>query len=160
MADLSYSNYNQNPAIGSENVYSHQSVAPLASPAQQPQGIVPGKHEYFTPEQQSPQQLASPVQQPQGIAPGKHEYYNSEQQPQQQQQLHPQQPQQQQYQQTYQTAVPLGSLEEAGAPVDCPVCRHRALTVVEKASGNTVQYVCPFTSALRYLAYATLYCAY
>ena len=52
-----------------------------------------------------------------------------------------QQPMQQQYQQMYQTAVPLGALQDASAPVDCPVCRHRALTILEKVSGNTVQYV-------------------
>ena len=70
-------------------------------------------------------------QQPQSTAPGKQEYYSSGQQP------------QQQYQQTYQTAVPLANLSEAAAPVDCPVCRHRALTVVEQHSGNTTQYVRP-----------------
>lgn len=49
-----------------------------------------------------------------------------------------QQPMQQQ-QSTYQTAVPLGNLQEAAAPVDCPVCRQRALTRTEYVSGNTTQ---------------------
>ena len=48
-----------------------------------------------------------------------------------------QQPMQQQS--TYQTAVPLGNLQEAAAPVDCPVCRQRALTRTEYVSGNTTQ---------------------
>ena len=52
-----------------------------------------------------------------------------------------QQPMQQpmQTQSTYQTAVPLGNLQEAAAPVDCPVCRQRALTRTEYVSGNTTQ---------------------
>lgn len=48
-----------------------------------------------------------------------------------------QQPMQQQS--TYQTALPLGNLQEAAAPVDCPVCRQRALTRTEYVSGNTTQ---------------------
>jgi len=42
-----------------------------------------------------------------------------------------------QTQSTYQTAVPLGNLQEAAAPVDCPVCRQRALTRTEYVAGNT-----------------------
>ncbi|KAL9123717.1 MAG: hypothetical protein Q9217_006881 [Psora testacea] len=41
-------------------------------------------------------------------------------------------------QQQYQTAIPLGNLTDAAAPVDCPICKQRALTRVEKHSGNTV----------------------
>ena len=44
-----------------------------------------------------------------------------------------------QTQSTYQTAVPLGNLQEAAAPVDCPVCRQRALTRTEYVAGNTTQ---------------------
>ncbi|KAK0512096.1 hypothetical protein JMJ35_005224 [Cladonia borealis] len=42
-----------------------------------------------------------------------------------------------QTQSTYQTAIPLGNLQEAAAPVDCPVCRQRALTRTEYVAGNT-----------------------
>ena len=44
-----------------------------------------------------------------------------------------------QTQSTYQTAVRLVNLQEAAAPVDCPVCRQRALTRTEYVSGNTTQ---------------------
>ena len=77
-----------------------------------------------TPQQQIQQQQMQqlPLQQPQQL---------------QQQQQPPQQ------QQKYQTAVHLANLQEAPSPVDCPVCGHRELTVVEKVSGNTTQYVQP-----------------
>ena len=48
-----------------------------------------------------------------------------------------QQPMQSQSQ--YHTAIPLGNLQEAAAPVDCPVCRQRALTRTEYVAGNTTQ---------------------
>ena len=114
---ISGRNYPQSPPIISENKYSYGPETPLTSPPIQPQStMAPVKQEYYAPEQQ-------------------------QQQPQMQQQMYPQQ-----QQQTYQTAVNLANLSEAPAPVDCPVCRHRALTVVEKHSGNTVQYVFPFSS--------------
>ena len=104
----------------------------------------------FTPQQQLLLQLTPQQQQLLQVTP---------QQPQQQQQQllleqqqmqqlplqQPQQIQQQQpqQQQKYQTAVHLANLQEAASPVDCPVCGHRELTVVEKVAGNTTQYVRP-----------------
>jgi hypothetical protein len=49
--------------------------------------------------------------------------------------------------QTYYTAVPIIALSQGPAPVDCPVCRKRALTMIEFQAGNTTQWVfCPFFS--------------
>ena len=39
----------------------------------------------------------------------------------------------------FQTAVPLQSLQDQPAPVDCPICHTRAMTRVEAVSGNTTQ---------------------
>ena len=44
-------------------------------------------------------------------------------------------------QSNYQTSVPLASLQNAPAPVDCPNCKTRSMTRVEFHSGNTTQYV-------------------
>jgi len=60
----------------------------------------------------------------------KQEYYAPQQQ--QQQVAAPQQS-------TYQTAVPLASLQDKPAPVDCPMCKNRAMTRIDAVSGNTTQ---------------------
>ncbi len=39
----------------------------------------------------------------------------------------------------YQTATPLGSLQQGPAPVDCPVCGVREMTRTEFHSGGTTQ---------------------
>lgn len=52
-----------------------------------------------------------------------------------------QQQQQQDKQCQYQTATPLASLNRSPAPVDCPSCGERAMTVTSFESGNTTQYV-------------------
>ena len=129
---FSRSNYTEKSSSVTENKYTQPDhVSPLASPVQQPQNTPFGKQEYYGSQQQLPQQQLPPQQL---------------QQQQQQQQFAPQQQQQQQQQppqQMYQTAVNLANLQEAPAPVDCPVCRHRALTVVDMHAGNTTQYVLP-----------------
>jgi len=44
------------------------------------------------------------------------------------------------------SAVPLANLGEASAPADCPMCRHRTMTLTNSQVGNTTQYVfCNFT---------------
>jgi hypothetical protein len=43
--------------------------------------------------------------------------------------------------QTYYTALPIIALSQGPAPVDCPVCRKRALTRIEFQAGNTTQWV-------------------
>jgi hypothetical protein len=48
-------------------------------------------------------------------------------------------PMQRSGQQQFQTAVPLSSLNRAPAPVDCPSCGQRALTVTNLEVGNTNQ---------------------
>lgn len=39
----------------------------------------------------------------------------------------------------YQTALPLAALTGSPAPVDCPACGQRALTVTESETGGTTQ---------------------
>ncbi|KKY25982.1 putative lipopolysaccharide-induced transcription factor regulating tumor necrosis factor [Diplodia seriata] len=53
-----------------------------------------------------------------------------------QQQQQPQQPQAPGSQQ-YRTATPIANLARSPAPVDCPACAHRALTVTNYQTGNT-----------------------
>ena len=50
-------------------------------------------------------------------------------------------PQQQQNTSMYQNATPLASLGPGAAPVDCPVCKHRAMTRIAPQAGGTTQYV-------------------
>ncbi|KAL2040006.1 hypothetical protein N7G274_007409 [Stereocaulon virgatum] len=78
------------------------------------------------------------VQQPVVTTNEKQEYYSGTQPiPQMQQQTMQQAPMQQMQTSQYTQAKPLHSLGEAAAPVDCPVCRQRALTRIENVSGNT-----------------------
>ena len=71
-------------------------------------------------QQQIPQQQGIPMQQVQTQPMG----------------LQPQQSQ-------YQSATPLQNLQGVAMPVDCPMCRHRAMTRIEYHSGNTTQYAIP-----------------
>ncbi|KAM0798542.1 LITAF-like zinc ribbon domain-containing protein [Usnea florida] len=101
------------------------------------------------PQQQQMQQLPTQQQQLLQLTPQQQQLLQLT--PQQQQQLQQQQmqqlplqppqqlqqqPQQQQHQE-YQTAVRLANLQDTPSPVDCPVCGHRELTIVELVSGNT-----------------------
>ena len=44
--------------------------------------------------------------------------------------------------QQFYSSVPLAVLGQASAPVDCPMCRHRTMTLTNPQVGNTTQYVC------------------
>ncbi|ESZ99022.1 hypothetical protein SBOR_0556 [Sclerotinia borealis F-4128] len=44
----------------------------------------------------------------------------------------------------YATAIPIRSLQDGPAPVDCPICGVREVTSVEHRSGMTTQYVSLF----------------
>ena len=94
----------------------------------QQQPVMAEKQEYYTTSAQPVDPMHQQHQQPQ------------QQMPVQQAPVQGIQPQPSQYH----TATPLGNLIEAAAPVDCPVCRQRALTRVEAVSGNTTQYVPTF----------------
>jgi hypothetical protein len=39
------------------------------------------------------------------------------------------------------SSVPLAVLGEGSAPADCPLCRHRTMTMTSNHAGNTTQYV-------------------
>ncbi|KAK3174732.1 hypothetical protein OEA41_001978 [Lepraria neglecta] len=81
-----------------------------------------------------------PAQQPAMATNEKQEYYTAAQPVEQMQQQPMQQAPVQQMQtqpSMYQNAVPLHSLTEAAAPIDCPTCRQRGLTRVEFVAGNT-----------------------
>jgi hypothetical protein len=41
----------------------------------------------------------------------------------------------------YHSATPLAVLGQGSSPADCPMCRHRAMTLTQAESGNTTQYV-------------------
>jgi len=73
---------------------------------------------------------------PQAPPPGVHQDPNQNQHPDPAQQPQPQMQQGQKPTQ-YQSATPLGSLQQGAAPVDCPVCGVRELTRTEFVSGGT-----------------------
>jgi hypothetical protein len=58
----------------------------------------------------------------------------------------------------YYTATPLAILGQGSAPADCPVCRHRAMTMSNTEVGNTTQYArfLPFVSSLYYLQHVSV----
>lgn len=41
----------------------------------------------------------------------------------------------------YKSATPIAALGRSAAPVDCPACGHRELTLISYEAGNTTQYV-------------------
>ena len=43
--------------------------------------------------------------------------------------------------QQFYSSVPLANLGEGSAPADCPMCRHRTMTLTNNQVGNTTQYV-------------------
>ncbi|KAL8946921.1 MAG: hypothetical protein Q9222_006746 [Ikaeria aurantiellina] len=93
--------------------------------------------------QQHPQQQGYPnqpmVSPPIDHQAPKQEYYPGQQATPQHQVSNPMPQMPQQQPSGYQTAVPLQNLQEAAAPVDCPMCRMRALTKTEMHSGNTTK---------------------
>jgi hypothetical protein len=48
---------------------------------------------------------------------------------------------QQSPQNNFPNAIPLASLQEAPAPIDCPICKVRQMTVVNDETGGYTQYV-------------------
>jgi hypothetical protein len=73
-----------------------------------------------------------PLQQQQGQFP---QQQYQQQYPQQQQQH----PQQQQFVGQYPNAIPLASLQQVPALIDCPLCRVRQMTIVHEETGGYTQ---------------------
>lgn len=73
----------------------------------------------------------------------KQEFYHQQSPAPQQLNSQQQVPQIQHQSSQYQTSVPVHSLSQGAAPVDCPSCRQRHLTRVEYVTGNTVLSVIP-----------------